>query len=85
MLSKEVKCWPDFYKYVERLKDIGEFFLQSKTNFLLITNPIERLILLITIIVQYSSAKEIHNINSVPIQAYPSPLILKSLGNVAAI
>jgi len=46
----------------------------------LITDPIERANSFITIILQYSAARVTSNIYSAPTQAYPTPLILKSLG-----
>ena len=57
--SKEGKCWAEFYKYVKRRKGYRENIPTIEDcNGRLITDPIVKLILLITLILRYSRSKD---------------------------
>jgi len=80
MLRKEGKCWSDFYKYVKTRKGNRESIPGIKDrNGRIITDAIERSILLTPIIRQYSAARAIFFIYRVKIQMIHSPPILKQL------
>jgi hypothetical protein len=81
ILSKEGKCWSEFYKYVKGGNEIGKIFLPSKT---IMDGSLQiryiRPIRLIHIIRQDLVARAIFRTRSAKTQANCSLLILKSLG-----
>ena len=81
ILSKEGKCWSDFYKYVKRRKGNKENIPAIKDcNGRIITDAIDKANSLTPIIRQYSAARAIFFIDRVKKQAIHSPPILKQLG-----
>jgi len=81
ILSKEGKCWSDFYKYVKRRKGNKEKITAIKDcNGRIITDAIEKSVHLTPIIRQYSAARAIFFIYRGETQAIHSPSILKQLG-----
>jgi len=81
ILSKEGKCWSDFYKYVKRRKGNRENIPAIKDcNGRFITDAIQKPIRLTSIIRQYSATRAIFFIYRVKTQAIHSPPILQQLG-----
>ena len=81
ILSKEGKCWPEFYKYVKRRKGYTENIPGIKDcNGRLIKDPIQKTNSFNYYYSSVFSNEVTPNIYSAPTQAYSSPLILKSLG-----
>jgi hypothetical protein len=81
ILSKECKCWPEFYKYVRRRKGNREtIFAIKDCNGRIITDPVEKPARLISIIRQYSAARAIFRTYRLKTHVTLSPLILKQLG-----
>jgi len=81
VLSKEGKCWSDFYKYVKRRKGNRENIPAiNDCNRRIITDAIERPIRLTPIIRLYSAARATFFIYRVKTQAIQSSPVLKQLG-----
>ena len=81
ILSKEGKCWSDFYKYVKRRKGNKEKITAIKDcNGRIITDAIEKSVHLTPIIRQYSAARAIFYIYRVKTQEIHSLPTLKYLG-----
>jgi len=81
ILSNEVKCWPEFYKYVKRRKGYRENIPAIKgCNGRPIIDPVEKAKYFNYYYSAYSAGRVTFNIYSAPTQASPSPLIRKLLG-----
>ena len=83
ILSKEDKCWSDFYKYVKRCKGFREILTPSSTlTDGSLQTRYELPIHLTVITRKYSAATATFFIYRVKKQAIHSPLILKQLGEL---